>query len=219
MWRRRGKTGTVTPASRPTRAAVGPAALMTTGAATSPSEVRTPRTLPPATSMASHLDALHDAGPQLAARRAKPWVTSAGPAMPSWGPQTAATRSSTRRAGTMAWASLGLMTRTSTPRRRCSAMRVSKPRRSFVVRDEEEIADLLEAGIDAELLLEETRSTRRLSSEKRISVSVRELGADPAGGLAGGAAAHGLPLEDDDVAHGRGGPGDRRCCSRPRRRR
>jgi hypothetical protein len=37
------------------------------------------------------------------------------------------------------------------------------------------------------------------SSEKRISVSDGKLRTDPARGLAGGAAADGLPLDDEDV--------------------
>src|SRR5437879_6177692 len=81
------------------------AALMTTGAATSPCVVRTPRALPPATSMAVTSTPSTMPAPSSRARLAKPWVTSAGPARPSWGPHTAAIRSSTCRAGTMAWAS------------------------------------------------------------------------------------------------------------------
>ena len=50
----------------------------------------------------------------------------------------------------MACASFGVMTRTSTPKLRWSWMRFSKPREVVFFRDEEEIADLLEAGVDAE---------------------------------------------------------------------
>src|SRR5207244_1086505 len=53
--------------------------------------------------------------PSSRARRANAFVTSAGPAMASWGPQTAAIRSSTRRAGTSFCESAGLMTRPSAP--------------------------------------------------------------------------------------------------------
>src|SRR5438445_319851 len=68
--------------------------------------------------------------PRWRARFAKPLVTSAGPARPSPGPHAAAIRSSTRSAGTSFLASAGAITRTSTPSRRCRAIRGSKPRRS-----------------------------------------------------------------------------------------
>src|SRR5207245_2657805 len=68
--------------------------------------------------------------PRWRARFAKPLVPSAGPARPSPGPHTAAIRSSTRSAGTSFLASAGAITRTSTPSRRCRAIRGSKPRRS-----------------------------------------------------------------------------------------
>src|SRR5437764_253048 len=51
MWRRRGCTGTSTPASRATVAATGPAALITSGVETVPSVVPTPVTRSPARSI------------------------------------------------------------------------------------------------------------------------------------------------------------------------
>ncbi len=68
----------------------------------------------------------------------------------------------------------------------------------LLVRDEEEIADLLEAGIDAELFREVLEDAKALEREADLRLG-RELGADATRGLAGGAAAHGLALEDDHV--------------------
>ena len=69
----------------------------------------------------------------------------------------------------------------------------------LLVRDEEQIADLLEAGIDAELLREVLEHAQALEGETDLRLRGK-LGADAARGLAGGAAAHRLALEDDDVA-------------------
>src|ERR1700730_1818445 len=66
------------------------------------------------------------------------------------------------------------------------------------VRDQEEIADLLEARVDAELLREILEHAEALEREADLRLG-RELGADAARGLAGGAAADCLALEDDDV--------------------
>ena len=66
--------------------------------------------------------------------------------------------------------------------------------------DEEEIADLLEAGVDAELLAEILEHPEALEREADLRLG-GELGADAARGLAGGAAAHRLALEDDHVTH------------------
>src|SRR3972149_1537899 len=66
------------------------------------------------------------------------------------------------------------------------------------VGDEEEVADLLVAGIDAELLLEPLEHRDGLQREAHLSLG-GELGADAAGRLAGGAAADGLALDHDDV--------------------
>src|SRR5882724_11528363 len=68
----------------------------------------------------------------------------------------------------------------------------------LLVGDEEEIADLLEAGVDAELLREVLEHAEALEGEADFRLR-RELGADAARGFAGGAAAYGLALEDDDV--------------------
>ncbi len=106
----------------------------------------------------------------------------------------------------MAWASLGVITRTSTPRRRWSAMRVSKPRRSAGLEIEEEVADALEAGVAPELLLEGLEDALPLEREADLGLGA-ELGPDAAGGLAGGAAADRLPLQHDDVADARAGRG------------
>ena len=97
----------------------------------SPSPPRLPRCARPARARASRKPCGHLGGPGQASR---------------CGPHTAAIRSSTRRAGTIACASFGVMTRTSTPQRRCSAMRVSKPREVLRrPRSEEEVADLLDS--------------------------------------------------------------------------
>src|SRR6267143_2047011 len=66
--------------------------------------------------------------------------------------------------------------------------------------DEEQVADLLVAGIHAELVLEPLEDLDGLEREANLRVR-GELGADTAGGLAGGAAADRLALEHDDVAH------------------
>ena len=66
--------------------------------------------------------------------------------------------------------------------------------------DEEEVADLLVAGIDAELLLEPLEDLDGLQREADLRLR-RELRADAAGGLRRGAAAHRLALDDHDVAH------------------
>ena len=100
MCRRRGCTGTTTPASRATRAAEGPAALITSGEEIEPAEVVTPLMRPFARSSDSTRTPSTIFTPSSRALRAKPAVTSAGPASPSPGPHTAAIRSSTRRAGT-----------------------------------------------------------------------------------------------------------------------
>src|SRR5213594_990887 len=78
--------------------AAGPAALTTMGVETTPWDVFTPVTCPFDRSSAVAATPSTIVAPRSRARRAKPFVTSAGPAMPSWGPQTAAIRSSTRRA-------------------------------------------------------------------------------------------------------------------------
>jgi len=74
-----------------------------------------------------------------------------------------------------------------------------EPAQRLLVRHEEQIADLLEAGIDAELLREVLEHAQALEGETDLRLR-GELGADAARGLAGGAAAHRLALEDDDVA-------------------
>jgi len=113
------------------RAADGPAALTTRGAAIAPSEVVTPVTRPPARSIDVTRTPSTIFAPSSRARRAKPAVTSAGPARPSPGPHTAAIRSFTRSAGTSVRASSGVITRTSAPSLRWSAMRSSNPGRCF----------------------------------------------------------------------------------------
>src|SRR2546423_1593450 len=78
MWRRRGCTGTSTPASRATVAPTGPAALITRGVDTVPSVVATPVMRSPARSIVVTRTPSTMRAPRSRARRAKPLVTSAG---------------------------------------------------------------------------------------------------------------------------------------------
>src|SRR5207245_207082 len=68
----------------------------------------------------------------------------------------------------------------------------------LLVRDEEEIADLLEAGIDAELFREVLEHAEALEGEADLRLR-GELRADAAGGFAGRPAAHCFALEHDHV--------------------
>src|SRR5438876_794761 len=68
------------------------------------------------------------------------------------------------------------------------------------IADEEQVADLLVADVDAELVLEALEDLDGLEREPDLRLG-RELRADAAGGLRGGAAADRLALEHDDVAH------------------
>src|SRR5262249_15468666 len=67
------------------------------------------------------------------------------------------------------------------------------------IRDQEEIADPLEAGIAPEFLLEGFEDALALEREADLGLG-SELGADAAGRLAGGAAPDGLALQHDHVA-------------------
>src|SRR3972149_1708312 len=163
MGRRRGCTGTSAPAIRPTRAAAGPAALTTIGAAMAPFVVVTPVTRPPAVAAPGCAAVVSPAGgghqPLRLVRRDDADVDAAAPLQ--------------RHA-------------------LLEALEVGR------VGDEEEVADLLVAGIDAELLLEPLEHRDGLQREAHLSLG-GELGADAAGRLAGGAAADGLALDHDDV--------------------
>ena len=66
-------------------------------------------------------------------------------------------------------------------------------------RDQEEVADPLEAGIAAELLLEGLEHALPFEREADLGLGA-ELGPDPAGRLARGAAADRFPLQHDHVA-------------------
>src|SRR5262249_37266470 len=70
--------------------------------------------------------------------------------------------------------------------------------------DQEQIADLLVTGIDAELFLEALEHADRLEREANLGLG-RELYADAAGGLARRPRADRLALDDDDV--GEAAPG------------
>ncbi len=69
----------------------------------------------------------------------------------------------------------------------------------LLVRDEKQVADLLEAWVDAEFVLEALEHAEALEREADLRFG-RELGADATRRLAGGTAAHRLALEDDHVA-------------------
>src|SRR5262249_59655771 len=69
-----------------------------------------------------------------------------------------------------------------------------------IAHNEEEIPDLLESRIAADLLLEALEDFEALDREADLGFG-RELTADPARGLAGGAAPDCLPLEHDHVTH------------------
>ena len=66
------------------------------------------------------------------------------------------------------------------------------------IRDQEEVADPLEAGVAAELLLEGLEHLLPFEREADLGLGA-ELGPDPAGGLARGAAADRLALQHDHV--------------------
>src|SRR5262249_1981707 len=65
--------------------------------------------------------------------------------------------------------------------------------------DEEQVADLLEAGIDAELLCAVLETVEAAQREADLRLG-RKLRADAACRLARGPAAHGLALEDNHVS-------------------
>src|SRR2546425_9677816 len=109
------------------RAADGPAALTTRGAAIAPSEVVTPVTRPPARSIDVTRTPSTIFAPSSRARRAKPAVTSAGPARASPRPHTAAVPALTPGAGPRARASAGVITGTSAPRLPLGAVRPPQP--------------------------------------------------------------------------------------------
>src|SRR2546428_14476 len=89
MCRRLGCTGSSTPASRATRAAAGPAALITSGEAIAPAEVITPLTRPCVRSSDETRTPSAIFTPSSRARRAKPAGTPERPARPSPGPRLA----------------------------------------------------------------------------------------------------------------------------------
>mgnify|MGYP003693915355 CR=1 FL=1 len=204
MWRRRGWTGRSTPARRPTRAAAGPAAFTTTRVSTVPDAVTTavarpPRTSIPATSTPSTMRA-----PSSRARRAKAFVTSAGPAMPSFGAPHRGDQVVDVKRGHQR---LGLARRDDA---HVDAEASLQRHPGLVsaeilgVGDQEQIADLPVAGVDAELVLEPLEDPDRLEGEADLGLR-GELGANAARRLARGARADRVPLEHEDVA--RAAPG------------
>src|SRR2546422_1014599 len=144
MCRRLGCTGSSTPASRATRAAAGPAALITSGEAIAPGEV-------------VHPEGRHELAGIVGCDH-----THVG------------------------------------PERALEGDPLFESAELLGVGDEEEIADLLVAGVDTELVLEALEHADGFQREADLGLG-RKLDPDPARRLARGPRADRLALHDDDV--------------------
>ena len=162
-------------------------------------------------------DALDDFHPELARAPGEAGRDLGGAGEAVAGPHTAPIRSSTRSAGTSLRASSGVMTRTSAPSPVCSAMRGSNARELSLLGKEEEVADLLVAGIRRTRLrsarrpgLLRARSGSRSRLETARGCRPRPCSSSPSRPFR----ARRRPRREASPARD-----CRRCCSPPRRRR
>src|SRR5262245_16288786 len=196
MCRRRGCTGISAPASRATRAAEGPAALMTRGDAIAPAEVVTPFTRALDRLHAGALDNLHA---QLARAPREPGGDLGGAGEPVAGAPYGGDQIADLERGHQ----LARVVR------RDQAHVAAQPvlegdslleaLELLLIRDQEEVADLLVSGVDAEFFLEAFEHPDGLEGEANLGLG-RELDANAAGRLARRSRADRLALHDDDIA-------------------
>ena len=170
----------------------------TVSVAMAPCSVTTWVMVPPLESIAVTAQSRTSRAPARRAAPAYPATTLSGVQCPSVGEYAAASSPSVLIRGESALASATSMSRLGTPSSFCRAMFFSNASTCSGSLQEEQVADLVQVDLLAEGGLERLERLQAARAELDVD-GVGELGAHPAGGLAGGTGAELALLDQDDV--------------------